>query len=468
MQLMKWQLSDIRFWLLVALLLRLPGIFQPPLEPSHAWRQSLTNMVSRHYYEHQLTNVLTPQSGMIDKKSDLMGQEFPAFNLIHATIARFFGWSHWYGRLVNLLLSSLAIYFFYRFLLRFLKDEVATVAALILLVSIWFSFSRKLMPDVWSVSLVLIGLWSLTEYIVRQPAPIWRLLLGLFCVMLGVLSKLPALLPLTFLWLPLYEFSHLKKKWVIIFVFLLLVLMPALWWYFVHVPELVRKGGYQLFFPYDLSSGWQTFSLLWKQALEKLYFSAFQGFTPFIFLLIGLIILFFKRDRQYLFLFFASLSVLLFFAVKTGEVFPTHNYYVIPFVPIMAVVASLGLNIIPKQNYRIAAMAMIAAEALLNQASDFYIREDRKAFLKFENHIAHSIPQRDTIAVYTEGNPVLPYFLHRTCIRVNAKSLTNTDQLPFRRSLHYFVALKEELSEPPFKVIQPDDDLWICEMPSTH
>lgn len=465
MRLMKWQLSDIRFWLLVALLLRLPGIIQPPLEPSHAWRQSLTNMVSRHYYENQLSDIMNPRSAMIDKKSDLIGQEFPTYNLLHATIARVFGWRHWYGRLVNLLWSTLAIYCFYLFLARFLKDEIALIASLILLVSIWFSFSRKLMPDVWSVSWVLIGLWSFTEYVIRQPGPIWRLLLGLFCVMIGALSKLPAVLPLTLLWLPLSEYGHLKKKWAGLFLLIPMALIPVWWWYFVHVPEMVQKGGYQLFFPYSLESGWGTFSQLWKQALEKLYFSAFQAFTPFVFLLIGLVILFLKRDRQYLFLFFASLLVLLFFAVKTGEVFPTHNYYVIPFVPIMAVMTSLGLNIIPQQNYRIAAMAMIAFEALLNQASDFYIREDRKAFLRLEECIAQSIPQTDTIAVYTEGNPVLPYFLHRTCIRVNAKYLTKTEYLPFRRSLHYFVALKEELPETPFKVIQPDEDLWICEFP---
>jgi hypothetical protein len=51
---------------------------------------------------------------------------------------------------------------------------------------------------------------------------------------------------------------------------------------------------------------------------------------------------------------------------KTGSVFPLHNYYVIPFVPLMALMAGYGMNKLRKA-YRIVCIALICVEGIANQ-----------------------------------------------------------------------------------------------------
>jgi 4-amino-4-deoxy-L-arabinose transferase-like glycosyltransferase len=440
------RLSDLRFWIFVAFLLRLPSITQAPLEFSHAWRQALSNMSSRYYAEATNFDVLRPRTNIIDKKSNIIASEFPAFNLVHAGISKVFGYRHWYGRLINLLMSSLGIWCFYLFLLRFLKDEQAKTAAILLLSSIFFSFGRKLMPDVWSVSLVLTGMYLITEWIVRMNGAWWRLFGGMLAISLGVLSKLPALLTLSFLILPLYVYRHLVKKWILIAGLLILFLFPAWWWYFEWTPQLVQEGAFQLFFPYSFREGLSALLPLWQSALEKIYFSAMQSFAGFAFFLTGMYVLFVKREDLFLGMVFISLLLLIAFAIKTGEVFPTHNYYVIPFVPVMCMVAAIGVYLIRGQTWQMAMIALIVSEGLLNQAYDFVIPEERKIVMQANEVLKQIVPTGDTIAVYSEGSPVLAYFAAYPCVRAGKKEMQGAPML-HQEHIQYWLALRSEINE---------------------
>jgi hypothetical protein len=145
-------LSDIRFWLLVFFLIRLFGITNPPLEISHNWRQCQTNMIARNFYEGG-PDLFHPRIDMAGEKTGILGSEFPFFNLIIYLFSIVFGYAHWYGRLINLVVSSLGIWCFYLLLNKLINRKVAFNATIILLSSIWFSYSRKIMPDTFSVSL---------------------------------------------------------------------------------------------------------------------------------------------------------------------------------------------------------------------------------------------------------------------------------------------------------------------------
>ena len=143
--------------------IRLFGITNAPLEIGHNWRQSLTNMIARNFYENG-ANLLYPAIDMAGEKTGIIGSEFPLFNYLIYLVSELFGYDHWYGRLINLIVSSLGIYYFYRLLKESINEKVAFNASLILLTSIWFAFSRKIMPDTFSVSLVIIGLYYAYQF----------------------------------------------------------------------------------------------------------------------------------------------------------------------------------------------------------------------------------------------------------------------------------------------------------------
>ena len=115
--------SDIRFWIILFFVIRLVGITNPPLEAGHNWRQSSVNMIARNYQEDK-TTFFYPMLDVGAPNSGITGTEFPIYNYAIAIVAKVFGWNHWYGRLINLLISSLGIYFFF-LTIRIWQDDRA-------------------------------------------------------------------------------------------------------------------------------------------------------------------------------------------------------------------------------------------------------------------------------------------------------------------------------------------------------
>src|SRR6187399_1038601 len=105
-------ISDIRFWILIFFIIRMIGITNPPLEISHNWRQSLTNMIARNFSESE-SNLLYPKIDMAGNMTGIIGSEFPFFNYLIYLTSCVFGYSHWYGRIINLIVSSFGVYTFY-------------------------------------------------------------------------------------------------------------------------------------------------------------------------------------------------------------------------------------------------------------------------------------------------------------------------------------------------------------------
>ena len=137
---------DIRFWLLILFLLRLIGITNPPLEMSHSWRQSLTAMISRNFIEYG-PNLLYPRIDMGGIREGIIGSEFPFFNYLIYLFAKTFGYNHWYGRLINLSVTTVGVFYFFRLIKGLMTERIAFFSALLLALSVWFGLARKIMPD---------------------------------------------------------------------------------------------------------------------------------------------------------------------------------------------------------------------------------------------------------------------------------------------------------------------------------
>ena len=69
---MKLYLKDIRFWILLFFVVRLYGIFFPPLEVSHNWRQTTVTMVARNFVEDG-ADILHPKIDIAGEKSGITG-----------------------------------------------------------------------------------------------------------------------------------------------------------------------------------------------------------------------------------------------------------------------------------------------------------------------------------------------------------------------------------------------------------
>jgi len=402
--------SDIKFWIILFGILRLYGITNPPIEVAHNWRQTTVCMAARNFYTTD-PNIFYPRVDIAGEKSGITGMEFPIFNYLIYVFSLVFGYDHWYGRLINLLISSIGVFFFYKLLLKYFEKKIAFNAAIILLASFWFAYSRKIMPDTFASSLVIISLYYGTNYLEGRN-PISNLILYFIFGLFGVLSKLPVV----YIWFlySIWIFSggnYLRKA---IFIGASSVIAGiTFFWYYIWVPYLVDEFGLWYFFMgKNLSQGFNESIKYLPEILNHFYETAIR-YVGFSMLLFGLITSIIKKDKIIWITFLISLIFFSLIIFKSGKTFAFHSYYVLPFVPVMALVASYGMSQIKNSTLVKIILFAICIEGVLNQWNDFVIKPNEKEIIRLESSLDSISNQDDLIVINSGEYPTPMYFANR-------------------------------------------------------
>lgn len=456
--------KSIKFWLAFFFIIRLVGITNPPLEPGHDWRQCLTNMMSRNLYETS-NNPFYPRVDNGGRhETGIIASEFPVFNYVVYLVSIPFGYAHWYGRLINLIFSTIATWYFYKLLKEYLTEQIAFNAAFLLTISIWFGFSRKTMPDIFSMSLMIIAIYNAFQFIKKLEW--WRLAAFGLLATLAVLAKLPAIYALCILALPILSAKNTWLPKISISLISFAAVSLAYWWYFVWGSYLFKTYGYQLYFPQSFKNGIIELIPYWKRALEQFYFSAFHSYAAMTVFFFGFFYCLRNKLKIPLYIFGVSLPVFIAFIIKTGNVFAIHSYYIIPFVPVMAVIAGIGLTQIPVKIYPWL-LAFIALEAIANQHNDFFIKDSEKFKLNLEKEINKTIPRNEKIAMAGSTGPQYLYFAHRKGWGLSVEQTLDTAYMNYliNHDYKYLVVIKREFTTlPGYRQIAGNDDLLIYEL----
>lgn len=260
-------LFDVRLWILVLLLIRLENIDLHPLD-EHSWRQSMTLGVARNYGEVD-AHFFHPRTIVCDSRGGIFAQEFPLFNYCIFLLWQVFGEHNWCFRLFNLLVASAGLWAFAHIAKRLTSERAALFATIISGGSVAFMYARKGMPDVFAVSLALLGVrwgWKYMEEGENRDL----ILAGVFMGM-GMLCKMPAactvaLLTAAFGIRPAEQASRGY-------------LMAALGagtaamsvWYFLWVPWAEKEYGFPLFFPTSIAEGWRQLVEMKVDTLARFY-----------------------------------------------------------------------------------------------------------------------------------------------------------------------------------------------------
>lgn len=281
---------------------------------------------------------------------------------------------------------------------------------------------------------------------------------------LAVLSKIPAAVYLVIL-IPLMVSSQYVLKNKILLAIVSFIPVFALWyWYFVWNIYLTELTGTW----YNLG---KTFSEGSKQILENLpivlkrfYFSAFLGYGFFVLSLWGLFCSI--RNHNKIVLVSVGLVTLVFgcYVLKSGFFFYHHNYYIVPFVPVLALLAGVGLTTISHKKLRIAILTICIIESLLNQHDDFFIK-DRERHLLQLTEIAEqvSLPQ-DLIATNGNANPQMMFFAHRKGWTCSAEKLGNERYvrlLTEKGCKYLFVDKHLQSTDLPYKIVFENEDFVV-------
>jgi 4-amino-4-deoxy-L-arabinose transferase-like glycosyltransferase len=431
-------LSDIRFWLLFFFLIRLYGITLPPLEGIHNWRQSTVCMVARNFSETD-SNILFPRIDIAGGQSGITSMEFPLMNYLMFLANDTFGMSHWYGRIINLIISTLGIWYFYKLIKKYFDHSTALYAAILLSSSLWFLFSRKSMPDTFAVSLLLAAFWHMSEFMEgprnHRIADFLNLFLFVVFGTAGLLSKLPAGMVLLPSLLLFFRKEITVRRKLIILAAGALCLIPVYWWYYVWCPYLLKTFGFQHFFAgTTLKQGWLDIREN-PGRLAQMFYDLALRYTGFIAMIAALVMMLVKRNKKLIWIVALSLAGLFILMLKGGNTFLRHSYYLIPVLPCLALLAVYSIKMIPWKWLSLLILLVICTENITSNLDDFHLKPKEAALVNLEKDMDRFSARNDLIIINSGEVPTPMYMAHRKGWVTTNENLQNSDYLLQKKNL---------------------------------
>lgn len=423
---LKFYLKDIRFWIIFFFITRLYGITLPPLEVAHHWRQTDVLMIARNFYEND-ANIFFPKVDVAGEKSGIVGSELPLLNYLIYLISKILRYEHWYGRIIVLIFSSLGSYYFYKSIKLFFDEQIAFNSTIVLTVSLWFSYSRKIIPDTFAISLCIISLYSAFMYF--KSGRIRHLISFFVLGALGCLSKILACTILTILIFPIFNYTYPLSRKVFVSIFSLLIFTLVCAWYFIWVPYLNNKYQFAEHFYMGttyLNGLFEMKAHLFK-ILNRLFITPlkFTGLAVFIY---SIYVTIKNKNYEILRTFIVPYLAFIIVLIKTGAALIGDRYYLITLVPSMAFISGYGLSQIKSKQIATIILIVVSIEGIADQIHDFRIRQPYKSLTQLESIMDSFSKKEDLIAANGEiHDPTVLYFAHRRGWNIPTENLSNTD-----------------------------------------
>lgn len=411
-------LTDARFWIVAFFLLHLTTITLPPLEPASTWRQTDGLMVARNFYEVD-ANILYPRVDVGGDKTGIVGCEFPFLNYLIYLFSLVFGYAHWYGRLINLVVSSFGVLYLYKLVREYFDERTALYTCIIVLASQWFTYCRTNIPDTFSTSLCLIALYSGVRYL--YDGGYARVIAFAVLGWLGCMNKVSAAAILTAMAIPFFDSAVPVSRKTFVSIASAIILGSVYWWYFEWVPYLNDEFGFHghFFMGLPFTEGIHEILVLWQPTLKRFIVTPFK-YSGFILFMFGLVVIAMKKMKMRALAFGLPFVAYLVVVLKSGYGFQLNPYYVILFIPPMAFVIATGLAHLNKNRVAIVMLLVVIGEGLGNQFHIFSIREPHRSMVKIESILDQYIQRDDRIAINgtADADPTPMYFAHRKGITV--------------------------------------------------
>ena len=349
---------------------------------------------------------------MVDETSGgtgIIGMEFPLMYYIQGKLGVLFGFHAGIGRLLNVLISTLGLAYFFALVRRFASEKTAFYATLLLMVSCFFMYSRKVMPDTEALAVYLIGIYYFFEALRFGR---WKdMVLSFMMLSLGLLLKISVLPLLAFVVFAYVKTSNEPKK-PVVFLIPFLSLIPACIWYFIWNPYLAQHFGSWYNLGGGLMDGGRAFLESPFLLLQQFVFHPFVSYLAFGLCLYGVIRLA-KHGVSWAWKISLPLFLVLFsgYALKSGVIFLTHEYYILPAVPLLAILGGYAISTLGK--YAWVLMLCISIEAIGNQLYDFKLNSSEAYKLGLGQVAKRYIPTDALVAINGNSNPQELYLLGR-------------------------------------------------------
>jgi len=336
-----------------------------PPQSIHVWRQCSTLTVARNLYEEGMN----PFQPRIDQRFDtngVTGMQFPAYEFLVALGYKLVGFHNFVHRCISFCVFMMGAWGTYElFTLLFLTPWAAALGAWFFC---WspelFFFGISALPDVLALASSIWGLFFFILWFKKGGFAPYGL--SLAATTLGGLSKIQYLVigfPIAVLVLS-GKGNYPWGKRVALSGYALFTVGLTLSWYFyaAHLIHVSGLSDYDLGFGLPPSFAWAA-KVVWHNAVSEIP-ELILNYATFTFFIFG-IYAFFKNEKWkspwFLPLAVWGGAILLYYLIEIRKM-GVHSYYLLPFLPLLLVVAVLGGLFLRDSKYRWLFVFLLAAQ----------------------------------------------------------------------------------------------------------
>lgn len=417
------ELNAVLLCIGVSLMVHLPFMDMPP-RGTHTWRQCNTLSVARNFYEEDM-NILRPR---IDRREDtdgVTGMQFPSYEFTVASVYHVFGEEDWVARIIQFIFFGFGIWGMYRLVL--VLSENRLLAGITAWLYTWspemFYHGINALPDVLALSASIWGLYLFLSHL--KTGGNLQLLGSLLLLILAGATKLQYLavggamgMALLIRWSRNFSRGQLFKM----IGFGITTIGMSLGWY-AYARELQKENHLP-----DFGIAVQSFPSF-SEVMEILRINlqmdipeSLLGFGTFAAFIFGAIFVF--REKKWRTAggtaLLGWLLVLITYHILELKQMESHQYYMMPHIPIMIMLAGFGVLRLMNTKWRSVAILILIAAPVFAGIRIIPARwMDNPQVNKnlydetIRNEIISYIPQGE-LAICGSDNSlgIYPYFLH--------------------------------------------------------
>jgi len=408
-----------------------------PIADWHSWRQADTAAITRNFVKEGFTPLFPKFDALValntykDKNVNrYFFAEFPLYNIITYPIYKYFGVNTIYHRLVSIFFSSLTTIFLYLLVKNYSSKFTAYLSSLIFAIlpfSIYYG--RVIMPDPLYVFLSVLSLWLITIWLKHDK--LYLAILSGISIGLTILTKPYGLvLGLPIAVLILLKIAQTKKfKPLPILIIATLSLIPYLLW--KKHTNLYPEGEFETIWLYN-STNIRFRPAFFRWLIFKRLNNLILGGGGFALFTLGLIAPKTNKENLFYYSWFVGLTIFVI-VIATGNV--THDYYQLPFIPLISIFVAKGIeNLIKLANkawqYLFNISLALVLSAMMLGLSWYQVKD----YFNINNHsIVHAGQMADQI-LPLDALVITPYqkdpaFLYQTNRHGWTTQLDNLDQV---------------------------------------
>lgn len=332
-------------WIILNFVLHVFFMNRPP-NSVHTWRQSNTLAVARNFYEESM-NILKPRVDNRKLSDGVTGMQFPSMEYVFALAYHITGEQYWVARFLTWCMFIAGVLGLYAWLQAWLKHENIAYYSTVVFMFIPELFYHCInpLPDILALSASIWALYFFTQF---QEHRTWKnIILCTFFATLAGLTKLQYLaigffmITVFFINIRTYKWT----EWVKLGIFGTVTVSVSLLWYKYAVYLIKTSGLHDFGIELRPAKEWKLIREILEQNIISDLPELLLGFTSFILFIYGMLHI--KRvilhKAYFIPVLVWSIALLIYHGIELAQM-KYHQYYMMPYMPILALIAGYGMQ----------------------------------------------------------------------------------------------------------------------------